>query len=539
MMNKYFLMTLWVILFFLLTGFTSDPNGKANALYVNAVKLMKSLKTETVSYTRVFDRYQSARAKIDSITADYASSNIAVRLVSEQIKIASFRLSEFERLAGDLQPFVKAEQEPLACALYVAGAINEAYEKSLALSEIAGQYADARQLKGEALQLLSQAHVVAQAIRDPFDKANALATIAEQYAVVGDLAKALKTVGKIGPHPMEHNVGYYRARAMAVIADRFGSTDQLAQIRRTVDTKREDGSYINEILIKIAGRFAEIGRISEANEAAQAISAGDYIDQNKALLAIAVMQAQPGQFSNAIEAANNINHYDNAWLLADTSGKYAQAGQNEEAIQLLALALEAAGYLDHDPSYKAIVFAFIAGKYAEAGQQQKATQLFTRALMLAKTIDYAEEKARVLARIAAIFAETRHEKKAAMVLSQALESLKSAKDSGFKGEVLTSIANIYARIGQFSEAIKAADAIEVADYKDQAVAAIADNYAGAGRFNKALELVETIKGKGNKARVLAKIAGKYASAGQQPGNREKVIFQKIVQTTKPMKLPWE
>jgi DNA-binding transcriptional MerR regulator len=116
------------------SGAESDLEGKAHKLYVKASNQIQSMKKSAGSYGEALKLHQSALSKIESITSDYDFSNIAVALISDQMKIAGLTLSELEQLESPLQTLANAEKNPLQCTLSVARDIK----KSLLRLSIAG-----------------------------------------------------------------------------------------------------------------------------------------------------------------------------------------------------------------------------------------------------------------------------------------------------------------------------------------------------------------------------------------------------------------
>ena len=110
-----------IISFF--SGCSTDPNEKANELYVEASQLMQSAKT-VESYSEAFEIYNSALKNIQRIMSKYSTSTLAVQLVSGETKIEGLALSEFQKLEGHLKRLAEAEQNLLSCALFIAKTIE-------------------------------------------------------------------------------------------------------------------------------------------------------------------------------------------------------------------------------------------------------------------------------------------------------------------------------------------------------------------------------------------------------------------------------
>ena len=161
----------------------SSPNEKANKLYVEASQLVKKAQeVEKRSYSDALKLYKKALGKIERIQSKYPSSELAVKLVQDRIKVGSYTIKEIkETIVPHIEIKAKAEENPLACALFVAKTIKDADDKSWALTGIAAQYAKAGQMN-KTSEILSQALQVAKTIKHAYSKSGALIDIAGEYA---------------------------------------------------------------------------------------------------------------------------------------------------------------------------------------------------------------------------------------------------------------------------------------------------------------------------------------------------------------------
>ena len=101
----------------------SSPNEKANKLYVEASQLVKKAQeVEKRSYSDALKLYKKALGKIERIQSKYPSSELAVKLVQDsRIKVGSYTIKEIkETIVPYVEIKAKAEENPLACALFVA-----------------------------------------------------------------------------------------------------------------------------------------------------------------------------------------------------------------------------------------------------------------------------------------------------------------------------------------------------------------------------------------------------------------------------------
>ena len=126
----------------------SSPDEKANKLFVEASQLVKKAQeAEKTSYSDALKLYEKALEKIERIQSKYPSSELAVKLVQDsRIKVGSYTIKEIkETIVPYVEIKAKAEEDPLACALFVAITTKKAHHKSSALAHIAAQYAKAGQ----------------------------------------------------------------------------------------------------------------------------------------------------------------------------------------------------------------------------------------------------------------------------------------------------------------------------------------------------------------------------------------------------------
>ena len=254
-MRKHLLTTIALIYLLLLTGCFSDPNKKANELYVQATATMKNISTETKSYSKVYEYYKSAREDIERILSKYPSSNLAVNLSSGETRISNFELREFRGLERSLRQLAAAEQNPFSCALLVAKTIESEYLKASALTYFAGKYAEAGQ-KEKSTQLLSQALETAKTIESEYLKASALAYIAGKYAEAREFTQALETAKTIKDVDD-------KADALADIAGKYAEAGQKEKSTQLLSQALETTKTIKVVVDKafaladIAGKYAE------------------------------------------------------------------------------------------------------------------------------------------------------------------------------------------------------------------------------------------------------------------------------------------
>jgi hypothetical protein len=96
-----------------------DPNEKANELYVNACKTIIQIK-DVKSYTEAYANYKDVKDCLEKITSLYPGTEVAVKLIANQINVANVNLTEYQKIEKELSELANAEQEPIDCAAYCA-----------------------------------------------------------------------------------------------------------------------------------------------------------------------------------------------------------------------------------------------------------------------------------------------------------------------------------------------------------------------------------------------------------------------------------
>ena len=200
---------------------SKSPNEKANQLYVESNQIIQTMKTTGVDdHSKVYTSYKEAKQKIETILSKYPSSDLAVGLTSNKMKISGLTLNKFMEVESYFKYSFECKQDLMSCVVFLAENINDDSEKAFALAEIAVKYAELGQLskalsiaeninrdgtkawalqniaakygKGEQReQILSKALSIAENINDGFRKAEALKNIAGKYAEAGQFTKAL------------------------------------------------------------------------------------------------------------------------------------------------------------------------------------------------------------------------------------------------------------------------------------------------------------------------------------------------------------
>jgi hypothetical protein len=228
-------------------------------------------------------------------------------------------------------------------------------------------------------------------------------------------------------------------------------------------------------------------------------------------------------------------------LLADTVDLYIAAGQKQQAVPVLADALQTVQTLS-SPQGNAKVKSLvaIAFQYGAIGQTNQALKILDQSVQTEKSIQGAEFKIQALTTIAQGYIAAGKFEQASGILAQSLRYIKTLEnetpaDSSLypQGELLVKIAATYAKARQYNQALQVAQLITESPYdKASAISAIALEYAQQTQLEQAFATAQIIETRPEtietKARVLAEIGSKYVQAGKQ--DKAAQVFAQAVQT---------
>ena len=326
MKNRILSIFYFIIIVSIFSACSTDPDEKANELYVEASQIMQSAKRDAGSYSEALESYKNAKKKVERICSKYASSNVAVSLMSGQTRISGLTLSKFKEIEDSLRPLAEAEKKPLSCALLVAKTIKDESSKSRVLAEIAGKYAEARQF--------TQALEIAKTIKDELYKTLALAEIAVEYAGAGQKKKADQLLSQVFEIAKTIKNESSKVSVLAEIAGKYAEAGQkekaaqlLSQALEITKTIKNESSRVSA-LAAIAGKYTEAGQkekaaqlLSQALEIAKTIKLE--ILKTGPLFKIARKYVEAGQFTQALETAKTIKgEFYKFMVLAEITGKY-------------------------------------------------------------------------------------------------------------------------------------------------------------------------------------------------------------------------
>ena len=484
-----------VCLVLIICGCSEDPNEAANKLFVDAYQSFQKAQGERGSYSVSYKAYVDAQTKLNQISSQYPTTNIAVSLLSGQAIISDFTLNEFNKVGKLLKTLSEAEQQPLSYALLIANNIEKQPEKDDVLSKIAWGYAEAG--------LFPQALEVVNEIASAYQQAYALSSIAEQYFEKGQSDRATELL--------------YECIEKA----------------KTIEEKK----YQAGALTLIGYRLVKIGQIDKGNQLlSDALEMAKHLKDNKVLTLSKVMRnyASLGLFPQAADIADIADITDNKDIrvrsLVMLAGEFNKVGLPDKTNQTLANASKVASTFK-DGIEGDYALTSVAKGYAEAGQ-------FYQAFQTAKAIADTSQKGLAFSDIAISYAEIGQ-------FTPALSVIRKLKEDGYKSRAWTLIAGKYFDAGQtdmanqlLSESLRIANNITYDFARYRALSEVANGYAKAGNTEKALELlsraIETAKDSDDKAKVVID----FAKPWMQLNGEDTVSFRSMVHSSYPMKLFW-
>ncbi len=269
-----------------------EQDQEANKLYVEAYQLSE-LAWQVVSYSEALALHKKALTNLETIISRYPSSNVAVELI---------RKNELEEVREDLRwtiPLADAEKSLFACAVYLiknwyTGG-GDPVDDFVELSTIAAKYANIGQ-KDKALKILDELLSKAGELRFFEYRTQALGAVTFKYAEIGQFDQAFRILEEEKGIPQE-----------SVILQPIEHAD-LDQLDKVLDAVRATNwAYSQDWalpalqkLIKIAGRYAELGQEDQAEQTLAEALVGAR-GSSELLIEIAANYAELGQKNRALE----------------------------------------------------------------------------------------------------------------------------------------------------------------------------------------------------------------------------------------------
>lgn len=496
-----------VLILYLFYNF-SDPDAKIKHTFQKACQeahLAKEL--ENKSYALAYRKYSKAIAKLNCIINKYSSSEIALNLFSNKLKIGPYPFLQFKE---DIIPIAKmraeAESNPLVCAYYAIDLLDTIqYEdkmkqmKAAKLAKISTEFTQNWKNKKGASVLSKGTEIVQTIYSDSFK----VAALAEMAYILGEAGKHKDSLLLI-------------SQAETIIQEMSPNDRQ-------------------EALLKIVTAYCQLDEFELAEEL---ISQFKLPTLDKAWSSIAQNYAEKGKLRTALKTAANVT---NDQLQAETlhticvayaaNGKIERAGELASEINRL--------YLD----WKAKALADIAFYACKDNKPNLAVDYFEKAVKTANQFESHElpQKISALNYIAFRFVELQDVNNSIQLLESNSALAKKLPEFN-RAEAFAEIAAAYDQIGKTDDALQLVKSF-IPDYltidiRSNTLARIGIQHARRGQYPKAVELANQIEDQStllgvNRASVLSEIAIIAANDGD---------YQTALQTAKEINCsfykPW-
>jgi hypothetical protein len=435
-------------------------------------------------------------------------------------------------------------------ALEITQNIADRRNKAKALCAIAAAQAQSRE-SVSAYKTLADALVYAQQIEYLWDKAEVLSAIAVVQAQTGQattardtFASALMAVQQmdtltevLNTRQIENQGVETQAEIAALQAQASQFEEALATVRRTKQAPAWfDAPWFKiKALSAIAIAQAQTGEVTTARDTLmKALAIPQQIEnsmfrpdpgavanvQAEVLSAIAIAQAQTGEattahdtFASALMAVKQIESKEyKAWALATVATAQFRAGEVVAAQVTLAESLSIAGQISFPLLIVEEALEQIARAQAQASQFAVAPNIAHQIEHWLKRLD-PWSKAMALSKIAIAQAKVGEMTAARDTFASALATQQNEQPTA-RIEMLVEVVAAMAQLGEFAEALAAADLIEDQDARKELLKRVAAARARAGQFAEALAAAQQSRDGFFIEAVLEEIAVAQARLGQ-------------------------
>lgn len=476
-----------VLILYLFYSF-SDPGAKIGQTFQKACQeALAAKELENTSYALAYRKYNNAIAKLNNIINKYSSSEIALDLFNNQLKIGPYPFLEFkEEIIPNARLRAEAESNPLVCAFYAVNLLDTIqYEdklkqmKAVKLTEISTKFSKNWQFKKAASVLNEGKEIVETIYSDMF-----------RVAALTEMAHVLGTSGKTN-----------QARQLINQAKTI--------VKEMPQNERQEG------LLKVVTAYCQLDEFESAEELIPQFKP-PVLDNAWSI--IAQKYAEKGKLRTALKTAGNI---DDDHIQAETlhiiSAAYATNGKIERAAELAA----EIGPLNIDRKAKA--FADIAFYACKDNKRNLAVSYFEEAIKTANQFESHElpQKISALNYIAFRFVELQDGKNSVQLLESNGALAKKLSEFN-RAEAFAEIAAAYDQIGESEKALQLISAF-IPDYltidiRGNTFARIAIQHAKRREYQKAVELAGRIDDQStllgvNRAALLSQIAITAANDG--------------------------
>lgn len=326
------------------------------------------------------------------------------------------------------------------------------------LSQMLNRYEESGK-KERAQTLLSPALQLTQSLGagSSLVKTNVLSSLAGFYAEIGQTSQASELISQALQSEKNIQGADSKTKALTAIAKAYlavNEVDQATQILSQAlefsqSVKYTDANEKAWALEPIALSYAQTGNYTKAIEVAEQITDAEYYRET-ALAGIASQYAKKGQLREATQLATTIKNIQvQATALTDIATVSAKNGNKDGGFEIFSQALKVA-QTEPQPYNKAALVSASVIQYAQAGEPDAA-------LTGIQVITEPQLKARALGYIVLQYAKMGQSEKASQVANQAFNSIADIKDSRQKLDVSGEMLRNYTKAGFYNYAIQAGE----------------------------------------------------------------------------------
>ncbi len=396
-----------------------------------------------------------------------------------------------------------AEQQ----ALQVAGQIEVVGVQAKTLAAIASHVAQTLPTP-QVNSILSQALALTQTM--PVDsRSDVLSQIALVYAERGERDTALEVVDAIA----SPNIKIQTLAKLASISYRAHRPEagtallgDLVAIAQTIEPFYGGDSLLREIF----NQYVANQQYGLAFQLSQML---DETSQSNLLLKLVEEASVAREFAIALQAAEVIppgwENQTRSLALRSIAAGYAQAGQFEQAIQLLQRIEDTSAY----PS-QVLARVAIAQSYRQERQPNLAIDQLNQALQSLENLDDSPVKLEALSLMAIEFTQLEQPDRALEMQTQALNVVSTLDPSGTSSYGIEQLITQYLRVGEYDLALQLVEMIETEPIQDRFLQIILRQRLEVGDLEAVWQAADNLHDPNQKVAFWVKISDHYRGRGQ-------------------------
>lgn len=340
-------------------------------------------------------------------------------------------------------------------------------------------------------------------------RSEVISQIALAYAASGQWDIALEKVGEISSAEI-------KIRTLAELASMSDRADRpeagaklmenLAAIARTVAPFYNGDSLLREI----SAQYLANQQYELAFQLSQTL---DETLRHDLLIKLIEEASAAGKFAIAQQAAEVIppgwENQTRYLSLKSIVAGYAQAGQYDQAIQLLAQIKDNSNY----PSQSLARIA-IAQAYREDGQPDRAIDQLTQASQALETLENSHAKMEAMGAIAVAFAQLQQPSRAVEAQTQALAVAKALNPQGPTSYGVEQLLTQSLKAKEYTLALQLVETLESPEERDRPLQIVLQQMLDAGELQAVSQAADTLYNPNQKVAFWLKIADYYRGTGQ-------------------------